>query len=630
MPSDPTYLGTVEDVQGATIRVVLDERTVSGLTFIQGRGYRIGQVGSFVRIPLGFTDLFGIVSQVGASAVPESLAPTQPHGNRWMTVQLVGEGLHRGDFRRGLSQHPTVSDTVHLLTEDDLAKIYGPQGRANLVKVGHLASAESIPALVDVDRLVTRHSAVVGNTGAGKSTTVAGLLASLSEKERFPSARILILDIHGEYAKALNDRATVFRVNPSAKRRERPLFIPYWAMTFEELLPLVLGMMSDGERGTEGALILEKITALKAASLKEAPKKGVTEETLTVDSPVPFSIHRLWFDLHKLAFGTHKAPRDAQTEQTLAYELAADGTPLQRGDALKVIPPRFLPSLTTGPKEEQITQSAFPISRRLVERLASRIRDPRFDFLFRPGPWTPDGENGKAEADLDQLLEDWVGGEQPITILDLSGIPASVLTDLVGILLRVIYDALFWGRNLPEGGRERPLLLVLEEAHAYLSQGDKGAAAIAVRRIVKEGRKYGIGAMIVSQRPAEIDTTILSQCGTIFAMRLANSTDRSHVKGAVTDNLEGLFDMLPILRTGEAIIVGEAVHLPIRTLIDPPAANRRPDSTDPLIYNEAGEGGWDRQRAKSDYGELVAVWRKQMPRSERTAEIKDEEEEPEP
>jgi DNA helicase HerA-like ATPase len=184
-----------------------------------------------------------------------------------------------------------------------------------------------------------------------------------------------------------------------------------------------------------------------------------------------------------------------------------------------------------------------------------------------------------------------------------------VLTSLVGVLLRVIYDALFWGRNLAEGGRERPLLLVLEEAHAYLGQGDDGPAAKAVRRIAKEGRKYGIGAMIVSQRPAEIDSTILSQCGTIFAMRLANSADRSRVTSAASDNLEGLFSMLPILRTGEAIIVGEAVHLPVRTLIEPPPANRRPDSTDPLIYDEYGTGGWDRPRAKSDYADLVAEWR---------------------
>jgi len=535
-----------------------------------------------------------------------------------MTIQLVGEGLHQGDFRRGLSQYPTVSDTVHLLTEGDLAKIYGRQDRPNFVKVGHLASAESIPSLIDVDRLVTRHSAVVGNTGAGKSTTVAGLLASLSEKERFPSARILILDIHGEYAKALDDRATVFRVNPSAERGERPLYIPYWAMTFEELLPLTLGLLPDAERGA----VLEKISALKSFALLNQTRKGVTGDNLTVDSPVPFSIHRLWFDMHKLVNATHNVAGSGQHAGSIQYLKDESGIDVERGDPLDVRPPTFKPATQSAGVEKIFLSGSSLNIRRPLESLASRLRDPRFDFLFRPGKWTPSAE-GHTELDLDELLEGWLGGENPITILDLSGIPSSILTDLVGVLLRVIYDALFWGRNLPEGGRERPLLLVLEEAHAYLSHGDKGPAASAVRRIVKEGRKYGIGAMIVSQRPAEIDTTILSQCGTIFAMRLANSTDRSHVKGAVSDNLEGLFDMLPILRTGEAIIVGEAVHLPIRTLIDPPAANRRPDSTDPLIYDEFGAGGWDRQRAKSDYGELVAVWRKQMPRSENIVEIKE-------
>ena len=265
------------------------------------------------------------------------------------------------------------------------------------------------------------------------------------------------------------------------------------------------------------------------------------------------------------------------------------------------------------------------IFRRSVESLASKLRDPRFDFLFRPGPWCPNSE-GMPEKDLDSLLEQWVGGRQPITILDLSGVPPSVLTHLVGVLLRVVYDALFWGRNLSEGGRERPLLVVLEEAHGYLSQGDTGPAAIAVRRIVKEGRKYGVGAMIVSQRPSEVDTTILSQCGTIFAMRLSNTNDRAHVMGAVTDNLEGLLSTLPVLRTGEAIVVGEAVHLPIRVLADMPGKNRRPDSSDPLVYEDKGPGGWNRGREPSDYAELVEVWRSQVPHSPRivTAEPKRE------
>jgi len=237
---------------------------------------------------------------------------------------------------------------------------------------------------------------------------------------------------------------------------------------------------------------------------------------------------------------------------------------------------------------------------------------------------------------LDALLEDWIGSRKPISILDLSGVPSAALNDLVGVLLRVLYDALFWARNLPEGGRERPLMLVLEEAHSYLGKDHSGAAAAAVRRIAKEGRKYGVGTMIVSQRPSEIDPTILSQCGTIFAMRLANDTDRNQVAGAAADNLKGLFDMLPVLRTGEAIIVGEAVSLPIRTLIDRPEKDRRPDSGDPRVVVRGdpnkdgyeGEGGWAVARQAEDYAIVMRQWRKQTPHYEHKAkQAKDADEE---
>jgi DNA helicase HerA-like ATPase len=162
--------------------------------------------------------------------------------------------------------------------------------------------------------------------------------------------------------------------------------------------------------------------------------------------------------------------------------------------------------------------------------------------------------------------------------------------------------------------------VVLEEAHAYLSSENSGSAAAAVRRIAKEGRKYGVGMMIVSQRPSEIDSTILSQCGTLFAMRLANDTDRGHVASAASDNLKGLFDMLPVLRTGEAIVVGEAVSLPVRTLISPPAPNRRPDSIDPVVVERGnlddgydGPGGWGQPRDPPDYPAMVRQWRRQDP-----------------
>ena len=608
MLNNPTYLGTVQDVQGATINVALDNDTISGLVFIDGHGYRIGQVGSFVRIPIGFTDLFGIVSQVGAGAVPEALAHNEPYGHRWMRVQLIGESHRTGEFQRGISLYPTINDEAHLVTEQDLTRIYGRPDAPNFVRVGSIASAESIPALIDIDRLVTRHSAVLGATGAGKSTTVANLLASLSDPLQYPSSRIIVLDIHGEYYSALKDRAEVFRIHGDVNKNERPLFIPYWALSFDELLGILpFQGVSDADRAT----LVEKVKELKFSALKMQNRRGVTADTMTVDTPLPFSIHRLWYELYRQVCSTHNEQSANQSSETEAIEEGPNGKPLI-GDIMGVIPPKYRP-ITSGGSDRVYLSGAQLNIRRQILATESLLRDTRYDFLFRPGPWCPkpshENPDAQPEKDLDDLLKLWVGGDKPVSILDLSGIPASILMNLIGVLLRLLFDALFWARYLPEGGRSRPLLVVLEEAHAYLSSQNEGPASTGARRIVKEGRKYGLGAMIVSQRPSEIDSTILSQCGTIFAMRLANPNDRSYVTGTVSDNLEGLFNMLPTLRTGEAIIVGEAVHLPLRVFIDEPGKNRRPDSNDPQIYDVDTQSGWNAQKRKENYGDVIEKWR---------------------
>lgn len=621
MRRDPTLIGTVQDVAGTSVSVSLVSETLTGLSFYKGESYRIGQVGSFVRIPLGYTSLFGIVSQVGAGAAPKSEADSQPWGNQWLKVQLVGERGRAGKFERGVSQHPTINDAVHIVTEDDLREIYGPGDPVDFVTVGQLASAESIPALVNINKLVTRHSAVVGTTGAGKSTTVAGLLTALSDPARYPSARIVVLDIHGEYAKALADRSSVFRVSTDAneEKGEKLLQIPFWALSFDELVKLSFGDLGDEAR----AVVSDAIVALKRESLGNQAREGITGERLTADSPVPFCIHKLWFELHQREHRTIiPKPGGAADEVESAYVLDDQGAPVQPGDALAVTPPLYRTVKTTGPANERVNWGRDPINiRQQLAVLASKLRDPQFSFLFNPGEWCP-GITGTVSKDLDALLKEWLGSPAPISILDLSGIPPTVLNDLIGALLRILYDALFWARNLPEGGRLRPLMLVLEEAHTYLGKEHVGAASSAVRRIAKEGRKYGVGIMVVSQRPSEIDPTILSQCGTIFAMRLANDTDRGQVTGAASDNLKGLFDMLPILRTGEAIIVGEAVSLPMRTLINSPEKNRWPDSRDPNVavrgdttngYED--EGGWAeaRQLEREDYTIVMRQWRKQSP-----------------
>jgi hypothetical protein len=322
---------------------------------------------------------------------------------------------------------------------------------------------------------------------------------------------------------------------------------------------------------------------------------------------LPFSLKQLWYDLKWEIDATYPKGQD-QTIQNAKV--------LEHGNPETLSPARFVPY--DGGQNAVQSRSLLSI-RKQLDALSSRMRDPRFKFIFNPGPWNPKSDHS-CEADLDELLGDWLGDgsedSRPVTILDLSGIPSSILTELVGALLRLLFDALFWGRQLSEGGRERPLLVVMEEAHSYLSD-PKSVAALATKRIVKEGRKYGIGAMIVSQRPAEIDPTILSQCGTFFALRMGNAQDRGQVAAATTDGLKGLVDLLPTLRTGEAIVVGEAVHLPTRAVIHAPPEGRRPSSDDPRVIerefapDESGPGGWDRNLEQSNYEDLVLSWRRQ-------------------
>lgn len=613
-PTDPTRLGTIEDVSGPSVHVKLEDGTETGLVFVGGEGYRVGQVGSFIRIPAGYSDLYGIVSQVGAGAAPTTGESVQNFGNRWLRVELVGEGGRGRKFERGISQYPTIGDLAHLVTESDLASIYAPGEKRGYVSIGQIASAESIPAFLDLNKFVTRHSALVGSTGAGKSTTVASLLNSLAEPSLFPGTRIVLLDLHGEYAHAFGGQARVFRINANETKGERPLHVPFWALNSDELMGLTTGFLAGAALGH----FLDAITTMKRASQPAGKSIEMPADDITADTPVPFCIQKLWYDLHCLQYATHILPKDKpQSRDTWAVEKDSSGKEML-GDAMTVVRPKFRPNKNDKDDPEKILLSnQKDLMRTQTDALEGKLKDKRLKFLFNPGAWSV-SETGSTVKDLDELLKDWIGHEKPITVLDLSGIPASVVDDLVGAVLRILFDAAFWGRNVEAGARHRPLLIALEEAHVYLAKESKGRAAAAARRIAKEGRKYGVGLMLVSQRPSEIDPTILSQCGTMIAMRLTNEADRSQIKGCASDNLEGLFSMLSILRTGEALVVGEAVGLPMRALITAPPEGRRPDSGDPKVVVPLGNdgvpvhtGGWKDQVSSENFATLVACWRTQ-------------------
>ena len=557
---DATYVGHVASVTGSIVRVKLRDDVSSNLVLVKGETYRIGQIGSFFRIPLGYTNLYAVCTQVGADALPfnyplQSLSgdleegiKEQISGYRWVTVVLFGESIGT-KFERGIGQYPTVGDEVHLVTNNDLESIYSlPNGTTGTVTVGRVASTRGIYADIDIGKLVSRHCAVVGSTGAGKSNLVAVLLESILNSN-FPNARVVVIDPHGEYASAFNEKAQVFRANPTTD--EKPLRVPFWALPFKELQQLTLGdLQPSHETAIRDAVLEMKTTAIQY--LNRRPPL----ESLSADSPVPFSIKRLWFDLDKFERITF-----SKTEQNELTEYPCE----DEGDPERLKPARY-PTATPYNQPPYKNKQKKNIERQL-DLMRSRILDRRYGFLFNPeGGFAPD-LNGQIGADLDILVGEWIGHDRLMSVFDVSALPLEVRPTIVGIILQVIYDIFLWGQDLDVGGRKQPLLVVIDEAHLFIPEGGNSLANSTLSTLAKEGRKYGIGLMVVSQRPSELDSTILSQCGSFIAMRLTNATDRGRVAQYVPDDLGGLVDSLPSLRTGEGIFLGEIVPIPTRVRI---------------------------------------------------------------
>jgi hypothetical protein len=588
MRSDATFIGTVQRVVGATIYVSLAHDLPSTSPIVNGRVYRIGQIGSFVRIPLGFLNAYGIVSMVGVAAPPgtDLLGPVAPNSQCTLEVKLVGEAYRSAPFQRGLSIYPTVDDEVHVVTEDDLEKIYAPFGSAP-VRIGTHSASESLAATLDLDKLITRHMAIVGSTGAGKSNTVAAILRAITDGS-FPKAQIIIIDPHGEYGAAFGGLSRVYSIGS----KDHAFVLPYWCLSFDELGWFLVDRRAASESVQDGNL-RDKIFEYRqtaATNVKVGGKQQkLTADEVTADSPLPFDVRKLWYHFDRLERVTY-AEVARVTEKLIA-----------EGDPATLKPAQFEPHGPGG--AAPFKPAPPPIMASYTNKILQRLRDRRYDFLLQPGDF--DG----IKKDLADLVGDWLNHDQPITVFDLAGVPPEIIDLVVGLLSRTLFEVMFWGRDIADVGKQRPLMLVFEEAHRYLPSGEgyfiQGYARRSVQRILKEGRKYGLGAILVSQRPSELDETLLSQCGTFVALRLSNSQDQGRVRSAVPDELAGLVDLLPALRTGEAIISGEATQIPSRVrvqLIDP-----RPNSGDPEVSKL-----WADKAAKApDFVSAVTNWRRQ-------------------
>lgn len=563
MKTDITYLGNVINVNSNSVEVEISRDIPSAAPIIGGKLYKIGQIGTFVKIPIGNLILFGIVSSVSNTPASIENATYEPnYGSRFLQVQLIGEKLGEKKFEKGIGTYPTINDEVHLVTDDDLRIIYGEK-EDGYVEIGKHSSSENLSVYVDLHNLILRHSAILGSTGSGKSNTTVCVIKSILKD--YPGARIILVDTHGEYSTAFKDKAKVFKIGDPTN----PLFIPFWAMNFDELSFFLVGR-KEGQELTPDKRLREKVVELKLKNCDKLLSGKVKEDFITADSPILFDIHQMWYDFDRELVATYStSKRDDQTKDT--EEL------IEEGDPKKLISAKFKPySINSTAPYKSRNEDMYTYEK----KIKSRLKDNRYDFMFNPGDYIGD------KKDLDELIKSWIDNEHRLTILDLNEVPFELIDISVGLITRIIFDSMYWGRFEKYTGRNRPLLMIFEEAHSYLPRNESssfiyGYARKAVEKIYKEGRKFGLGAMVITQRPSEISETILAQVGTFIALRLTNSSDKNTVQSSAPNNMNTLIELLPSLRIGEAILVGEAINIPTRVRIE--LIEPRPSSSDPQL-----------------------------------------------
>ncbi len=455
---------------------------------------------------------------------------------------LVGTLDARGRFGRGLAVYPTLGQKVNMVTAQDLKSVF-----AGYAEFGYSFSRPTLApkerVYVHADRFFGQHVAVLGTTGCGKSCTVCSILqASIA---RYPDAHIIVLDLHGEYASAFQEE-DVLLITPDK------LELPYWILNFEEFAELTV---DPNETTAKNQLTVLHDAMSRARQGQCTQDTAAIAKSLTVDSPVYYKLEDLIGQI-----------------RNWNIQLVLDSSG-------KMVP---------GP--------LYGVFDRFLIRFESKTTDPRFAFMFAPSRY-------KDNASMGTLLADFLSIDtgKRMAILDLSGVPAEAVAVVAAVVSRIAFEFNQWN---PDKDRF-PILIVFEEAHNYVPRKDEGRlmpAKTAVERIAKEGRKYGVGAVVVSQRPTELSETVLAQCNNFVAMRLTNPDDQQYVRRLVPDALSGLMAMLPALRTGEALLVGDAVPIPTRVLIDFPEP--APHSAD-VEYSK----WWSQGLRGMDVERVVKRWR---------------------
>lgn len=480
-------------------------------------------------------------------------------------VILVGTvGLttdNRPRFSRSLVQVPEIDGMCHVLRDAQLQTfmaLLSAEGKTkHSLEVGRYTIDEKAEAYLDGNKFFQRHASLLGSTGSGKSWTVAAILERAAV---LPSSNIIVFDLHGEYRELSYARhLRIPGPEELGKTDDFLLFLPYWLLNAEELQAMFIDR-SEFSAHNQVMAFQDTVVAEKKKTLESLRKTDVLN-AFTLDSPVPFSIQDVIAELKRL------------NEEMVQGSSGRD---------------------KQGPFYGQFS--------RLLVRLNSKVTDKRYGFLFQAPNATHEYD---AMAAMVKRLMDYSESKAQIKVIDFSEVPADILPVIVGLVARIIYQVQFW----TDHNKRKPMALVCDEAHMYLPKKDgknpvEQRAIENFEKIAKEGRKYGVALLIVSQRPSDVSPTILSQCNNIVSLRLTNGDDQATVKRHMPESLEGLMDTLPILDIGEALVVGDAVLLPSRIRIHPP--KEKPLSATIDFWDE-----WARKPDTPDFAKAVENMRKQ-------------------
>ncbi len=476
-----------------------------------------------------------------------------PHEENGISISLVGtfrvrDGQRKDTFTRAVFVMPEINRHVFPIEEKSLENfmsILSTASRTNAtapLNVGTYALDGRASAYIDGNKLFQRHAALLGSTGSGKSFTVASIL---EQSAQLPYANIVVLDLHGEYSSM--EFARHYRIAGTGDlktRNENAIYLPFWLLTYDEMQSVFVDRSGDNAPNQALAL-MDSVIEMKRSAIAALSKPDLLEG-FTVDTPVPYRLESLVKSL------------DDKNDETIdTGETYASGA--RKGQ----------PKTEKGPLHGKLS--------RFLIRLKTKMNDRRYAFMYQAP------EEYETYEALHELARKLLGtgnvtnGVNPgIKIIDFSEVPADILPVVVGLVGRLIYQIQFWSDPGDDGDARHPIVIVCDEAHLYLPSSAASTGPLEKRalenyeRIAKEGRKYGVGLMVVSQRPSDVSTTILSQCSNIISLRLANKTDQSVVRQLLPESLEGLMEVLPTLDVGEAVVVGDATLLPTRIKMSKP------------------------------------------------------------